>query len=76
MALAGVVLLSQSTRQCDYTVMRERVQKDSRCGMSGVAFRTAPLIGGSSCSGYLSDVQNCERLIWTEYRILKLLERS
>ena len=47
--MAGVVLLSWSTR----TVMHEQVIAsiidDNCCGMNDVAFRTAPPIGGLSC---------------------------
>ena len=56
--MAGVVLLSRSTRPCESMhghaqtfseQVIESIIDDSRCGMSGVAFRTAQPIDGLSC---------------------------
>ena len=56
--MAGVVLLSRSTRPCESMHGHARtfseqaiasIIDDSRCGMSDIAFRAAPPIGGLSC---------------------------
>ena len=56
--MAGVILLSRSTRQCESINGNARtfseqviasITFDSRCGMSDVAFRTPLPIGGPSC---------------------------
>ena len=59
--MAGVVLLSRSIRPCESGNARTFSQKviasivyDSRCGMSDVAFCTAPPLGGASCETLFS----------------------
>ena len=56
--MAGVVLLSRSIRPCESKHVNTRtfseqviarILYDSRCGMSDVAFCTAPPFGGPSC---------------------------
>ena len=56
--MAGVVLLLRSIRPCESMHGNARtfseqviasIIDDSRCGMSDVAFRTTPPIGGPSC---------------------------
>ena len=67
--MAGVVLLSRSTHPCEPMHGRARtfseqvipsIIYDLRCGISDVAFRTAPPFGGLSCSllSNLSSVGN------------------
>ena len=56
--MAGVILLSRSSRPCESMHGHARtfseqvitsIIDDSRCGMSDLAFRTAPPIGGPPC---------------------------
>ena len=56
--MAGVVLLSRSTSPCESMhghswtfseLVIASIIEDSRCGISDVAFHTAPRIGGLSC---------------------------
>ena len=53
--MARVVLLSQSTLMHERTFSEQVicVSYDSRCGMSAVAFCTAPPFGGPSCYSHL-----------------------